>query len=351
MKLKIFKRIRKESPNPNTSIRLHRAEFGHNFREKIKANCYYPDTDKVINFISNLVKISPKNIIVGLGAESIIKDIFIYLNSIKKKNFFFFKPTFGLYEYYSKLFKFKIYNKELYPGKKFPIKQLKIIIKKKNIDALVIVNPSHPVENFYSEKELISLGNFCKKKKIILILDEVYNSNFLLKKRKILNLKNVIIINSFSKIFGLPGLRLGYAAGNINIIRQIENFRLAIELSENTVKFSENLKNLKLLKRNMNKIKLAKKFASINFKKRNIKFYNNYNNSITFDALNKKNANKIYNFLIMHNIYSLKLSGKSLNRFINVATTNKKNLSFFFKAIDRFNNNKNEIKFYSKLKT
>ena len=61
-------------------------------------------------------------------------------------------------------------------------------------------------------------------KKIFLIIDEVYNFDKNVYK-KLLSYKNVVILRSFSKVYGLPGLRLGYAIANKDTIKYIENYK------------------------------------------------------------------------------------------------------------------------------
>ena len=118
-KFKIIERIRKASPSPSSSIRLHRAEFGDDVKKKYDHESYYPDTNYLINELSKFYKISNKNITVGLGAEGIIKDIFltIFLKN-KKIRLLTFSPNFFMYNYYSKLFNFKFFSLEILKKKK-----------------------------------------------------------------------------------------------------------------------------------------------------------------------------------------------------------------------------------------
>ena len=85
----IIKRIRK----PNTSIykilRLNRAEYGHDFQSKKNSDIdqygYYPDVTELINNLKKYLNLSPKNFLVGLGAEGIIKDLLFFLVIEKKE--------------------------------------------------------------------------------------------------------------------------------------------------------------------------------------------------------------------------------------------------------------------------
>ena len=102
---KIIKRIRIESPDPKKFIRLHRAEYGHNFQDNKTSylelnNAYYPDITILSKKISKFHKLPTSFINLGLGAESLIKDIYIWHS--KKFNIcpylgrFFVNPFYNL---------------------------------------------------------------------------------------------------------------------------------------------------------------------------------------------------------------------------------------------------------------
>ena len=77
-KLKIQKRIRKKVYNPKKFLRLHRGEYGHYIKNNnFDKNNYYPDIYPLINSLSKKEKIKIDNLTIGLGAESIIKDILL----------------------------------------------------------------------------------------------------------------------------------------------------------------------------------------------------------------------------------------------------------------------------------
>ena len=84
----IIKRIRKPESDFYEYLRLNRAEFGHSFNSKKSSfdfNKYYPNVSKIINALKKYTKLSEKNLLIGLGAESIIKDtLFIF----SKKSFY-----------------------------------------------------------------------------------------------------------------------------------------------------------------------------------------------------------------------------------------------------------------------
>ncbi len=99
-----------------------------------------------------------------------------------------------------------------------------------NVDGVIISNPNNPNGQVFSSSELEYIYNYCKKKKIKLILDEIYHGIIFEKKvPSILNFgDNAIVINSFSKYFCMPGWRLGWV-----IVPEI--------LKDNLLKLSQNL--------------------------------------------------------------------------------------------------------------
>jgi len=164
------KRIRKPDLNPEKYLRLHRAEFGHDFKKKnLNNNNYYPDSKKLINKLSKFHKIKESNINVGLGSESLIKDIFFwfFINSKNKQiKFGHGKPNYFMYSILGKIMNFRESQFNIFPDKKesFSIKFIKKFIIKNKLNFFILVNPSHPFEINFTLKDLKELISFCKKK-------------------------------------------------------------------------------------------------------------------------------------------------------------------------------------------
>ena len=87
MKFKEFVRIRRPAPDPKKNLRLHRAEFGSDFKSKnYDLDNYYPDSTQLIRKLAIFHKVNINQIVVGLGGESLIKDIFLWHSKKKIKN-------------------------------------------------------------------------------------------------------------------------------------------------------------------------------------------------------------------------------------------------------------------------
>ncbi|MCR5627687.1 MAG: aminotransferase class I/II-fold pyridoxal phosphate-dependent enzyme [Lachnospiraceae bacterium] len=80
----------------------------------------------------------------------------------------------------------------------------------------VIANPNNPTGNLYTREELDEMADICKEKGIYLVIDESFLSfTGKPKEYSAINLidkfENVIVLRAFTKIFAVPGIRLGCA--------------------------------------------------------------------------------------------------------------------------------------------
>lgn len=103
--------------------------------------------------------------------------------------------------------------------------QLKASITKKT-KAVIINSPSNPTGMLYTKDELTRLGEICLEHNILIISDEIYEK-LIYDHHKHVSIAEIsselkdqtIIINGVSKSHSMTGWRIGYAAGNINIIK------------------------------------------------------------------------------------------------------------------------------------
>ncbi len=342
LSFKTIKRIRKTSPDPSKYLRLHRAEFASTYKKKkYDFDNYYPDVEPLIKTISKFYNLRKEMIYVGLGSESIIKDILLLFFLKRKKNRIGFNlPNFFMYKYYSNLFAYDQNEYQITPNKinNITLEFIKEFIKKKKLNFFVLVNPSHPFEKYWNKNEVEEITKYCKKQKVTLLVDEVYQdirSKFTTK--LIDKYDNLIILKSLSKASGLPGLRVGFTLSNSKMIEELNTVRLAIELPENSIRkaISYFRNSKKLIYPKIKSIYLAREYAHRQFKKRNIKSFGHYGNSVTFQIDDKKKTKEIVNFLRRRKVLVNTQNQKSFEKYINITTTNISNIKYFFNILDK----------------
>ena len=114
-------------------------------------------------------------------------------------------------------------------GFKLTVKKLKKAISKKT-KWVIINSPSNPTGAGYSKKEIQDLAKvLIKNKKILILSDDIYehvrydNFNFFTI-AQISKLKDrTLTMNGVSKSYAMTGWRIGYAAGNSEVISAMNN--------------------------------------------------------------------------------------------------------------------------------
>tara|TARA_B100000676_G_C18077089_1_gene848392 strand:- start:880 stop:2046 length:1167 start_codon:yes stop_codon:yes gene_type:complete len=91
--------------------------------------------------------------------------------------------------------------------------------------AIIINTPNNPTGATYNNDDMKILAQICDKKNITIVLDYTYEDfSYNLNYNPLASfehLKNLIIIGSFSKTFGITGLRLGYICASKSIIEDL----------------------------------------------------------------------------------------------------------------------------------
>lgn len=194
------------------------AELKDNFEPLLTQ---YPSGMKINSMLAaKEFNINQENIVIGNGAAELIKFLMEQITGLTG----IIKPSFD--EYYNRLPKencvvFEVKSNDF----SYSSSDLIEFYDDKNINNLVIVNPDNPSGNYIKKKNMIELLEWAKTKGIKVIIDESFvdfvdeENPTLIKQSIIDEYKNLYIIKSISKSYGVPGLRLGVlASGDKNII-------------------------------------------------------------------------------------------------------------------------------------
>lgn len=165
--------------------------------------------------------INQKKIVVGNGAAELIKSLMEQTSGKVGVTY----PTFE--EYPNRLSKevvvpFVPENDDFSYG----IAELKAFFADKDVKTILLVNPDNPSGNFVAREDVLDFADWCEAKGVTLIVDESFvdfsegfENNTLLTDEILDSHKNLIVMKSISKSYGVPGLRLGVmASGNTALI-------------------------------------------------------------------------------------------------------------------------------------
>ena len=231
----------------------------------------YPDgkSQDLRKAISKKYKCDFNKIICGAGSDEVIQMLCqLYLNT--KDEVIVPEYSFLMYRIYAKIAGAKVlFAKEI--NFKISIKEiLKKVTKKTKI--VFIANPNNPTATYLTKKEILDLRNKLNKN-ILLVVDDAYseymrNKDYTSGLDLFRNKDNVFIMRTFSKMFGLASLRIGWGYGSkkiidaLNVIKPPFNINGVAQLAA-----AESLKDKdfinKSVKHNLFFAKKLKKFLEI----------------------------------------------------------------------------------------
>jgi len=195
----------------------------------------YPDS-KAIDLRKQIAKTFNcdfNKIICGAGSDEVIQMICsLYL----KKNDEVIIPEFSflMYRIYAQIIGAKVvFAKENQFKVSIP-EILKKVTKKTKI--VFIANPNNPTGTYLTKSELISLRNKLNQN-ILLVIDDAYHeyvtsSDYISALDLFKNRENVFILRTFSKIYGLASLRIGWGYGSAKIINALNSIKPPFNVSQ-----------------------------------------------------------------------------------------------------------------------
>jgi histidinol-phosphate aminotransferase len=260
---------------------------------KLELN-YYPELSKFYNFLAKFLNVSKKKIFITEGCTGGIKQV-IESYAYKGSNIVAPYPTFVLYEVFSKLY--NVHLKKVYYQKDLKL-TLKSYLDKidKKTSVVFLTNPGSPNDFVFKKKEIEKIILFCKKKNIIVALDDAYYPYYNLDLTSFINkYNNFIVLRTLSKYYGLASLRVGFIISNAKNVNYLSKFRGGYEINTPTMEIVKKIiVNTNFFKKKKNELDKSKNFLISEFKKHNIKIKSFGNsNYLCVSVLNKLNIQKI----------------------------------------------------------
>ncbi len=281
--------------------------------------------------LSKKLNLKSYNFIISNGSDEIINLILkAFLN--KGEEVIISKPTFLIYKICSEISGAKI---KFIPLKNFryDLEAMKKAITKKT-KIIFVANPDNPTGTYVNRKETDS---FLKDlpSHLICYFDEAYYE--LVEARdfpqtlEYLNSKNVIISRSFSKSYGLAGLRCGYGIARKEFIEYLDRVREPFNVNYLAqVAALSALDDREFLEKTRKVIFEGKRFLYREFKRLNIDYIPSQGNFVLFKI---KDSKKIYSELLERGIIVREMSQWGLNNFIRITIGKEEENIKFIEAL------------------
>ena len=202
--------------------------------DTFKECTHYPDirNEKLIEMLSREYSYDPSGIVIGNGASELITWI---LHILKPKKLLMPVPAFAGYnmavnslnECYGNAIDDKspceIVTYDLKPKLDYRLDDGILEEINSDIDMIIITNPNNPTGALIDFNLLVKIVEKAASENVIVVLDECFigfceKSKELSLKSMLSGYNNLVIIDAFTKLYAIPGVRLGFVlCGDIKI--------------------------------------------------------------------------------------------------------------------------------------
>ncbi|EPP7244357.1 histidinol-phosphate transaminase [Campylobacter coli] len=300
-----------------------------------KANLY-PD-DSMVELKGELAQkysVKNENIIIGAGSDQVIE--FAIHSKLNPQNAFLQAGvSFAMYEIYAKQCGAKCYKTQSITHDLSEFKTL-YEAHKDEIEIIFLCLPNNPLGECLDTNEVFEFIRGIDENCLV-IIDAAYNEFASFKDQNkylkpcdlVQEFKNVLYLGTFSKLYGLGGLRIGYGIANAEIISAFYKLRAPFNVSNLALKAAVAALHdeefaKKTLENNFSQMEFYKEFA----KKHHIKFIESYTNFITY-FFEEKNSTDLSEKLLKKGIIVRNLKSYGLNAMRITIGTPYENERFF----------------------
>lgn len=295
-------------------------------KENINTFYRYPDGSNydLIGKLSNKYSVLPEQIAVGNGSDEIINLIYSAFCQETDEAIMAF-PSFAEYLLIGAVHRVNVLR--------VPLKELKTDLDaitnavNKNTKVIFLNSPNNPTGTIIKYDELMEfLKNIPED--ILVVMDEAYyeyaagKPDFPETIDFIHNFDNFLILRTFSKAYGLAGLRIGYAIGDKEIIDAINQVRQPFNVNKAAqIAAFAALDDTEFLYKVRSMVESGMTYLKSEFKNMGIGYTESYANFLLINL--KTNAENISDKLLKKGVIVRSMSGYGLKEFIRVTVGNE----------------------------
>lgn len=196
----------------------------------------YPEgsAPTLVSELAAFLQVDPSNVVLGNGSDELIKLI---LQAFCPRNGVVVSSEHGflMYKVFAGGFGIRCAEPPLAQNYRYDLRAVGAVAKESGAHAVFLANPSNPTGTTFTQTELL---RFCEDvgPDLLLIIDEAYyeyvemddavDSLTLLRNRP-----NTVILRTFSKAYGLAGLRVGYGITSSEIANYINRIRTPFNIN------------------------------------------------------------------------------------------------------------------------
>ena len=295
----------------------------------------YPDDSmmKLKDALSNRFGVKDENLIIGSGSDQVI-EFLIHAKANSNSKILMNSVTFAMYEIYAKHIGATILRTS---SQKHDMDEFYKIYQDEKPSIIFLCTPNNPTGDAIDAKEMFEFISKVDNDTLV-VVDGAYMEYTKFKdasksvepKELIEKFENVIYLGTFSKAYGLGGMRVGYGISNSKIIKELYKLRppfnittLSLEAASVAVEDEEFVQEC--IKLNFDEMKRYEEFA----KEQGIEVIDSFTNFVTLCFDESKNSTQIADALLKKGMIVRDLSGYGMNAIRVTIGTSEQNSRFF----------------------
>jgi len=295
----------------------------------------YPDDSmmKLKDALSNRFGVKDENLIIGSGSDQVI-EFLIHAKANSNSKILMNSVTFAMYEIYAKHIGATILRTS---SQKHNMDEFYKIYQDEKPSIIFLCTPNNPTGDAIDAKEMFEFISKIDNDTLV-VVDGAYMEYTKFKdasksvepKELIKKFENVIYLGTFSKAYGLGGMRVGYGISNSKIIKELYKLRppfnittLSLEAASVAVEDEEFVQEC--IKLNFDEMKRYEEFA----KEQGIEVIDSFTNFVTLCFDESKNSTQIADALLKKGMIVRDLSGYGMNAIRVTIGTSEQNSRFF----------------------
>lgn len=303
----------------------------------------YPDDSmyELKEGLAHKFEVKSENIMIGAGSDQIL-DFAVHAKANATNKILMAGITFAMYEIYGRQTGTGIIKT---PSAKHDLAEFKACYEanKESVSIIFLCLPNNPLGECLDTKDVYDFMETVSPETLI-VIDGAYQEYASYKdpnkaidpKELIEKFPNALYTGTFSKAYGLGGMRCGYGIARPEIIKALGKLRAPFNITTLSLKAGiEALKDQAFvdacIKENFSEMAKYEAFA----KDLGFDFIESYTNFITLDFPNNKNASEISEKLLKQGIIVRDLSAYGMNAVRVTVGTPEQNSRFFeiFKTV------------------
>ena len=298
----------------------------------------YPDDSmmKLKDGLCKRFKIAEENLIIGSGSDQVI-EFLMHAKADENSKILINSVTFAMYEIYAKHVGAEIIRTK---SQEHNLEEFYELYKQENPDIIFLCTPNNPTGDAIDAEALMA---FIQKidEDTLVVVDGAYMEYCAFKDEKkkvtpkelIEKFSNVIYLGTFSKAYGLGGMRTGYGIADAKIIKELYKLRppfnittLSLEAASVALEDEEFVNYC--IADCFEQMKRYEDFAS----EQKIDIIESYTNFVTLCLNKNQNSKDLADALLRRGMIVRDLSGYGLNAIRVTVGTAKQNDRFFVLA-------------------